>query len=77
MVQLKIKNELVKINNGEITATMPEIEELLTQHLTIYPSPGPADPYPDLLQARRIAADFNGQIIKADDPPKAEPGVVY
>lgn len=77
MVKLKIKSELVEINEGEITATTPEIAELLTQHLTIYPPPGPADPHPDLLQARRLVADFSGQIIEADDPPEAEPGVVY
>lgn len=77
MVRVKVGNGEATIDEGRVTASPAELAALLRDHLTLYPSPGPADPDPDRLQAERLVADLGGEILSADPPPEYDPAVVY
>ena len=64
------------IEDGVITSDPSRLADAMRQAATMEPASG-ADPDQDYALASRLIARFNGQIIKADDPPETEPGVVY
>ena len=76
MVKLRFSTIEAEIDGGEITTRPAFFAETLQQAAEMEPASG-ADPDRDYALAERLAARFDGQIIEADDPPEAEPGVVY
>lgn len=77
MVNLEVKGAAVQIEDGAVSAQPVELARLLEDYLSLYPSPGPSEPDPDLMQAERIVSVFGGRILSADPPPAYEAGVIY
>ena len=76
MVKLRFSTIEAEIDGGEITTRPAFFAQTLQQAAAMEPSSA-ADPDQDYALAERLAARLDGQIIEADDPPEAEPGVVY
>lgn len=76
MVKLLFGTTEVDIDDGNIVTRSAFFAETLRQTAEMEPQSG-ADPDQDLALAERLAARLDGRIIEADDPPEAEPGVVY